>query len=75
MEKSVATNGSLWLQRYLTNGITKKYQFKSSSNIEICYEEVMSEVKLCTSAAVLYIQLCKADDARKMSNFIENPLF
>lgn len=61
--------GSRWLHRYLANTIKKTYDFTLPSSQKISYAEEMSEIKLCPSCAVQYIQLCKADDARFHSTF------
>ena len=61
------SEGTRWIHRYLANTIRKTYQCTLPSSQKVEYVEEMSEIKLCPSCAVQYIQLCKADDARKLA--------
>ena len=56
--------GQKWIERYLANTLTKEYQINISPAQIISYKEIMSEIKLCPSVALQYLQLCKTDDAR-----------
>ena len=61
--------GEKWIERYLANTLTKEYQITIPQSQQIYYKEIMSEIKLCPSVALQYLQLCKTDDARSVFRF------